>query len=286
LLAIVCCPDVPFSEAARRFAAVECGVCHDLAADDVESEMTQPAKAQEPSMEEILASIRRIISDDETKPAAAAPAPVKTEVPKAEPARPAAAAPPARPQVMAGIPPSKIAPTARPAAPAAAPAAKNSQADIDAMLAEFDAPAPAARVEEPEPEADVFELTEQMALPETPPPPAPTFRKVDPEDDLEFSEPPAPPPAASRSPALDAPAYAEPARERPQAPILSGSTVTAVESAFNALANTVLSNNARTLEDLVKEMLRPMLKSWLDDNLPNLVERIVKAEIERVSRGR
>ncbi len=55
---------------------------------------------------------------------------------------------------------------------------------------------------------------------------------------------------------------------------------------FNALQNTVLSNNARTLEDLVKEMLRPMLKSWLDDNLPNLVERIVKAEIERVSRGR
>ena len=52
------------------------------------------------------------------------------------------------------------------------------------------------------------------------------------------------------------------------------------------LANTVLSNNARTLEDLVKEMLRPMLKSWLDDNLPGLVERIVKAEIERVSRGR
>jgi len=44
----------------------------------------------------------------------------------------------------------------------------------------------------------------------------------------------------------------------------------------------VLSNNARTLEDLVKEMLRPMLKSWLDDNLPGLVERIVKAEIERV----
>ena len=64
------------------------------------------------------------------------------------------------------------------------------------------------------------------------------------------------------------------------------STVSAVESAFNTLANTVLSNNARTLEDLVKEMLRPMLKSWLDDNLPGLVERIVKAEIERVSRGR
>jgi len=69
-------------------------------------------------------------------------------------------------------------------------------------------------------------------------------------------------------------------------PILSRTTVSAVESAFNTLAHTVLSNNARTLEDLVKEMLRPMLKSWLDDNLPGLVERLVRAEIERVSRGR
>jgi cell pole-organizing protein PopZ len=48
----------------------------------------------------------------------------------------------------------------------------------------------------------------------------------------------------------------------------------------------VLVQNARTLEDLVKEMLQPLLKSWLDDNLPGLVERLVRAEIERVSRGR
>jgi cell pole-organizing protein PopZ len=44
--------------------------------------------------------------------------------------------------------------------------------------------------------------------------------------------------------------------------------------------------NPRTLEDLVREMLKPMLKAWLDDNLPNIVERLVRAEIERVSRGR
>ncbi len=48
----------------------------------------------------------------------------------------------------------------------------------------------------------------------------------------------------------------------------------------------MLVQNARTLEDLVREMLRPMLKSWLDDNLPGMVERLVRAEIERVSRGR
>ena len=51
------------------------------------------------------------------------------------------------------------------------------------------------------------------------------------------------------------------------------------------LAQTVLVQNARTLEDLVREMLRPMLRSWLDENLPGLVERLVRAEIERVARG-
>jgi len=68
--------------------------------------------------------------------------------------------------------------------------------------------------------------------------------------------------------------------------LISSATSAAVDSAFNALAQTVLVHNARTLEDLVREMLRPMLKVWLDDNLPGMVERLVRAEIERVSRGR
>lgn len=67
--------------------------------------------------------------------------------------------------------------------------------------------------------------------------------------------------------------------------LISQATDEAVGNAFNALAHTVLSNNGRTLDDLVKEMLRPMLKVWLDDNLPTIVERMVRAEIERVSRG-
>jgi uncharacterized protein len=57
----------------------------------------------------------------------------------------------------------------------------------------------------------------------------------------------------------------------------------AVHSAWNALAQTVLVENGRTLEDLVREMLRPMLKAWLDDNLPTLVERLVLAEIEQMT---
>ncbi len=78
---------------------------------------------------------------------------------------------------------------------------------------------------------------------------------------------------------------AEP-RHRETQPMLSSETDLAVARAFNSLSRTVLSDNARTLEDLVTEMLRPLLKAWLDDNLPPLVERLVRTEIERVARGR
>lgn len=254
--------------------------------------MTQPAKVTEPSMEEILASIRRIIADDEAKP------------PPAEAAKPEKAAAPAappKPQAVNDIPPSKVAPAkpaaekpapppaAKPAPPHPAPAtdASNNQDDIDALLAGLDTATPGPEIRasepEPEPEPDVLELTDEMAMEPTPAPPPPSFRKVEARDDLEFAE--SPPPRPTPPPASYAPVDFDAPPLPPQQPILAQSTVSAVESAFNSLAHTVLSSNARTLEDLVKEMLRPMLKSWLDDNLPGLVERIVKAEIERVSRG-
>src|SRR5919201_140455 len=143
--------------------------------------MNQPAKAQEPSMEEILASIRRIIADDDAgKPQKPEPAPVKPSA-----AAPAAAAKPAVPE----------------------PAAM-SQDDIDAMLSTFDPPPPRRQAVQPAP--------------------------------------------------------------RPDPHIMSAETSAAVDAAFNTLAQTVLVHNAKKLEDLVREMLRPMLKSWLDDNLPNM----------------
>jgi cell pole-organizing protein PopZ len=40
----------------------------------------------------------------------------------------------------------------------------------------------------------------------------------------------------------------------------------------------------RTIEDLVKDVMRPMIREWLDDNLPSLVERVVGREIERMTR--
>jgi len=215
--------------------------------------MTQAAKAQEPSMEEILASIRRIIADDEPKPAAKP----ESKAPEPPPVAKAPAPPPPKPV---------------PAAPPAPAAIK--QDDIDAMLAGLDeAPEPPPKAApSPVPE-DVLELTEAMQAP------APAFRKIDGTQDVVFEEAdPEPPPCAAEPPRQAPPP--------PDHPILSPATAAAVDSAFNALAQTVLVQNAKTLEDLVKEMLRPMLQHWLDNNLPTLVERLVRQEIERVARGR
>jgi cell pole-organizing protein PopZ len=218
--------------------------------------MTQTAKAQEPSMEEILASIRRIIADDDSGKGAKPPE---------------AAPPPPPPKPVAVV-------ASRPAPPPAAPV--NNQNDIDAMLADLDASPGGAAVPEPPmpapPPPDVLDLTEEMAAPTPPPGPVPSFRTIDGASDVVFAE------RSPESPADEAPRQFA----APEPALISNSTMQAVDSAFNSLAYTVLGQNARTLEDLVKEMLRPMLKGWLDDNLPGLVERIVRAEIERVSRGR
>jgi len=193
--------------------------------------MTQPAKGQEPSMEEILASIRRIIADEE-------PAKDTTEdtterrhesVP---PAREGAAAPrETAPRPV--TPPPRIAPAA-----AAASAPPKTDEEIDAMLAHLRGPSrqPAAAIQESGP-------TEAPAAPEP-------------------------------APALD------------ERGLLSAATTAAVDAAFDTLARTAQARGGRTLEEVVSELLRPMLKSWLDENLPEMVERLVRAEIERVSRGR
>ncbi|KAA2235135.1 PopZ family protein [Salinarimonas soli] len=190
-------------------------------------------------MEEILASIRRIISDDQESakappPARAAPAPAPAPVEEDD-------------EVL------DLAMVAQPA-PKAAPSLDIDHDDIafrdeDPGQIDFDS---IGLDDEPEPEPD-----------------------FEPEPVAAFSPAPVPPaPPAPRAPEADF-------EDR----LLSAATDASVSQAFNMLANTVLSNNARTLEDLVKEMLRPMLKAWLDDNLPTIVERQVRAEIERVARG-
>ncbi len=229
--------------------------------------MTQLAKAQEPSMEEILASIRRIIADDDTKARGAEPAkPAPIPAPVAAP-RPA--------------PPPWVPAAAAPRAPSPAPAMN--QDDIDSMLSSIDGLAGKGNGKMTE-SADMLDLTESMAAPAAPAQP-PVFRTIEGHSDVFFSEE-----AAEQAPEAINQRSMEQARRSvaptPEGPLMSSSTSAAVDQAFNTLAHTVLVQNARTLEDLVKEMMRPMLKAWLDDNLPGLVERVVRAEIERVSRGR
>jgi cell pole-organizing protein PopZ len=187
--------------------------------------MSAQPKPSEPSMEEILASIRRIISDDEK--------------PVEEPAAPPAQDP-----------------------------------DLSALLA--------GAAAQTQPEEDVLDLAAEASLLEAP--------KVEDSADIDFLEtvePEAvePPPAPEAFVPPPTPVQPAPAAPFDMASLLSDQTSSAVNSAFGQLAHTVLSNNARTLEDLVKDMLKPMLKGWLDDNLPTMVERLVRAEIERVARG-
>jgi cell pole-organizing protein PopZ len=243
------------------------GECTDKGEDAL---MTQPAKSQEPSMEEILASIRRIIADDDASKTAQRP----TEAPKAA-ARPAA-------------------PVPRSASPEPRAAEIHAEAAAD--------PAAMGGADLEDQSAEILDLTESMAAPMLGQPapvsassfgpgPAPQFRKIEGYSDVSFDEA-GEKPAVQRTIEGSDPRFAAEAGEAGErgaggrAQLLSSATSAAVDSAFNALAQTVLVQNARTLEDLVREMLRPMLKTWLDDNLPGMVERLVRAEIERVARGR
>jgi len=58
-----------------------------------------------------------------------------------------------------------------------------------------------------------------------------------------------------------------------------------VAAAFGELDAAIAAGQRRSFDEIAEEMLRPMLTQWLDDNLPTLVERLVREEIERVSRG-
>ena len=221
-------------------------------------------------MEEILASIRRIIADDDaTKIPSKGPEPMKAEAPPA----PSPAPPPLSPPSISAAPMSSMAMSSTPSRP---------RVESEASLAGApSSPPQPASVADQSP--DIFDLTESMAaMPQSSPEsqaasvmPNPQFRTIDGSSDVGFDEVSDGPVAAMPSPSSG-----------DHGSLISKATTAAVDSAFSALAQTVLVKNARTLEDLVREMLRPMLKSWLDDNLPGLVERLVRAEIERVSRGR
>lgn len=118
-----------------------------------------------------------------------------------------------------------------------------------------------------------------------PPPLAPRLRGsvLDNEPPKLQPHPPAASPVRADMPA--APPARLPARSDTPA-MLSGNSAQAVQSAFGKLADSVLNRatNDRSLEDVTRELLRVMLKQWLDENLPAMVERLVREEIERVAR--
>jgi len=192
--------------------------------------MSDPKGQHEPSMEEILASIRRIIAEDGE---------------------------------------------AAPAAPAAAEA-KPARGEEVLELTEV--------VEE---DGTVVSITAggRKAAPEPPPPPPPPPPKAI----FGVETAPPPPPRPEPPPPLPLPPMPEESPDR----LVSEDTAVASVAALSQLntmggrdqlGNLPLGDAGRTLEDLVRELLRPMLRDWLDAHLPQLVERLVREEIQRMSR--
>ncbi len=178
---------------------------------------------------------------------------------------------------------------------------------IKRIIADEGEPAPVI------PGSDVLELTELLAedaavpvvaaepekagqdaidalFAEPTPPPAPVVETPSAQDNIDalFAAPATPEPIAAEP---------EPVRAAPTPPVseplMSDTTLAASVAALNALAHrpepthTVLPGAAfrsgATVEDLVRESLKPMLKEWLDGNLPALVQSLVEKEIRRLS---
>lgn len=180
--------------------------------------LPDPASS-DPSMDDILASIRRILSDEEKTAKAAAPA-----------------------DGVFVLDPSMMVEERAPAAP-----------------------------EEPhEPQA--------MTEPEPPPlPPAPSTP-------LPAREPASwAAPETGSEPGGEAPPVSErPSLVAPEAAAAAASSVGALMRTLAAERSTAVHRGGPTIEDLVREEIRPLLKDWLDAHLPPIVERLVRAEIERV----
>jgi len=285
--------------------------------------MAQATSAQrEPSMEEILASIRRIIEDSDVaqKPGPAAvrypvnePAAVKSEIeafrselrpapevtpePRTAPAEPVVSiARHAEPAPAAGLPPkafrlaevqaqvSREAASARAVDTERAPVTlaevqqqlaregnKTTATDFAAVAPVAYTPAPAKTEAPVQPTADSGPNVEAR--------PAIEARYEKPRDIV---------PVATRRSESTPPASAAPAAPAGSAPkpaIISPVAGRQVAAAFGELSEAFAARSKRSFDDLAEQMMRPMLQDWLDNNLPVLVERLVREEIERVARG-
>ncbi|TYC50377.1 DUF2497 domain-containing protein [Rhodobacterales bacterium] len=247
--------------------------------------MAQAKKAEEPSMEEILASIRRIISDEDSQGTDAGEASESDEVES---------------------------PLAEEAANDMGDASEMSQDDLDKLfdmdtdvdeVVEEDVDDMAAAMEADsadDDDEDILELTEELAVSEDD-----SMDMVEglaedfesPEGDISFAEPEQEEPEAELDVSLEPEAVFEELKSSmpvpdsypdvaEDSPLTSENTGEAVHAAFDNLSNMFVGSQAQTVEELVKDMLRPMLKAWLDQNLPGMVEQMVQKEIQRVTRRR
>jgi cell pole-organizing protein PopZ len=230
--------------------------------------MAQANSAQrEPSMEEILASIRRIIEDSDTakQPTDAAAQPV----PEAAPARSASVI--EVESFRADLRASAEAREIENSAPAAPFTLADIQAEVKATP--FSLLAGEAKLDAAVPE---LPKTEISAVEEA-------FARAEDDGDLDQDEM-----IAELSQQLGALTAFEPEEKKPaeaKPGILSEQAERQVAAAFGELSEAFSSNRRRSFEEIAEEMMRPMLQDWLDNNLPVLVERLVREEIERVARG-
>ncbi|MER8371679.1 PopZ family protein [Mesorhizobium sp. M1406] len=268
---------------------------------------TASSAQREPSMEEILASIRRIIEDSDggrkqpgdadelrqdLEPASSADAAPDVEAFRADlHAAPEVRKPVTLAEVQAQLPAAEpvIARSETPVRADPAPTKPSmTLAEVSARVAAepaaVDAPAPRPVTAPDTPVADwrreIAAVGEQAKMvsdkaearkPVTQPP----------VDDSRH-EPSAK--AASEPPRPDA-VRPVPVSDAPRPAIVSEHTGRQVAAAFGELSDAFASRGKKTFDEMAEEMLRPMLQDWLDNNLPTLVERLVREEIERVARG-
>ena len=135
-------------------------------------------------------------------------------------------------------------------------------ASIRRILSEDEAPAAAAQPPSAQPaDDDILVLDPAMIVPEPAPHEAAPVTEP----------PPQPPPAAARPPSL-----VEPEAAAATATSVGGLVRTLMER------STQVRSGGPTIEDIVREEIRPLLKEWLNATLTLRVERLVRAEIERV----
>lgn len=237
--------------------------------------MGEASGNQEPTMEEILASIRRIISEDDAtegdgkdkvqtsaKPPAAKPREAAEERPRPRP--------PPEPEPE---PEPEFEPEPEPA-PVAVATAEPEDDDFDfepEPVASFDEPeAAVADFEDDDEGEDDFEDDDVLELTDILPEPVV-------EVDLADDDPAPPPPRQGRRGTGEDGLVSPPTAEDALAAIGN------LAAAVTGRRDMPLGGSARTLEEMVKELLRPMLKEWLDANLAAIVQRAVEREVARIA---